>query len=129
MSSAADNFSYTFPAHSLTLVEFQRGKVFSVASLPPAPPTASLSADPQEGKAPLSVSFDGSKSTAIDAAQILEYRWNFGDGATAMGIATTHTYAKAGTYTVTLSVTDSRGLSAMASTTIKVSKAKTARRR
>ncbi len=129
VSSVADTFSYTFPAHSLTLVEFQRGKVVSVASLPATPPTANLSATPREGKAPLSVTFDGSTSTAVDPAQILEYRWNFGDGSTATGITTSHTYTKAGTYTVTLSVTDSQGLSAVASTTIKVSKTRIARRR
>jgi len=36
--------------------------------------------------------------------------WNFGDTETAEGINVTHTYAAAGTYTVTLNVTDNLGL-------------------
>jgi PKD repeat protein len=43
---------------------------------------------------------------------IVEYAWNFGDGglATSVDSTATHTYAKAGTYTITLVVTDNDGL-------------------
>ncbi|WP_256392294.1 PKD domain-containing protein [Natronoarchaeum rubrum] len=37
------------------------------------------------------------------------YEWAFGDGATATGETATHSYANDGTYTVTLTVTDSGG--------------------
>jgi PKD repeat protein len=39
----------------------------------------------------------------------LSYAWNFGDGVTSFMENPTHVYTKAGTYTVTLTVTDSRG--------------------
>ncbi len=51
-------------------------------------------------------------STSYDLdGQIVNYAWNFGDGATLSGASTvTHTYAVAGSYTVTLTVTDNDGL-------------------
>ena len=64
----------------------------------------------------VSITFDGSGST--DDGTIVEYAWNFGDG-TAMGVGAnaTHTYGAAGTYTVTLTVTDDGGLTDSAVTT------------
>ena len=52
----------------------------------------------------LVVSFDGSAST--DDFGIVDYAWAFGDGMTGSGMTATHTYAEAGTYSVTLTVTD-----------------------
>ncbi|WP_135302752.1 PKD domain-containing protein [Haloarcula amylovorans] len=49
------------------------------------------------------VQFDGRNSTASQSAT---YQWAFGDGATATGPAPTHAYGSAGTYDVTLTVTD-----------------------
>jgi PKD repeat protein len=42
----------------------------------------------------------------------VEYSWTLGDGQTATGSDPTHSYTKQGTYTVTLTVTDSDGLTA-----------------
>jgi PKD repeat protein len=50
----------------------------------------------------------------------LTYAWSFGDGGTASGVAVTHAYAGAGTYTVRLIVTDVRGLADTAFTTATV---------
>ena len=47
--------------------------------------------------------------------------WDFGDGNTSTELNPTHTYAEAGTYTVTLSLTDVCGNSASHSATISVS--------
>jgi glucose/arabinose dehydrogenase/PKD repeat protein len=76
------------------------------------PPTATISADPSSGPAPLSVTLDGSGSTDPDPTDtIANYEWTFGDGSPVVNTATpttSHTYA-AGNYTASLRVTDSRG--------------------
>ena len=65
-----------------------------------SPPVAQMSASPASGPAPLTVALiNGSKNAD-------EFRWDFGDGATAVtndvSQQATHEYTKAGTYTVTL---------------------------
>lgn len=53
--------------------------------------------------------FNGSQSTASDG-RIVRYVWTWGDGTVnTEGAIVTHRYSKAGTYTVTLTVTDNRG--------------------
>ena len=56
----------------------------------------------------LVVALDGSASTDPDGT-VAGYAWDFGDGTTGSGATTTHTYASAGTYTVSLTVTDNGG--------------------
>ncbi len=53
--------------------------------------------------------FDASASTASSGRTIAGYAWDFGDGATDTGVSPLHTYATSGSYTVTLTVTDSAG--------------------
>ena len=66
----------------------------------------------------LEVSFDGSGSS--DDGNITSYDWDFGDGATGEGEAPSHTYAEAGTYMVTLTVTDDGGKSTQTERPIEV---------
>lgn len=57
----------------------------------------------------LTASFDGTPSVDPDG-MLISYEWNWGDGETSLGGAMeSHTYAAAGTYAVTLTVTDDRG--------------------
>jgi PKD repeat protein len=56
----------------------------------------------------LKVNVDGSGSDDPDGT-IADYAWEFGDGDTASGATTSHTYATAGTYTIKLTVTDNDG--------------------
>ena len=46
---------------------------------------------------------------------IVDYAWNFGDGSRGSGERISHTYDKLGAYTVTLTVTNSRGITASTS--------------
>jgi glucose/arabinose dehydrogenase len=80
-------------------------------------PTASMTAIPTSGPAPLQVSFDGRASSDPDG-DALRYSWNFGDGSPkASGATTSHTYA-VGTFTASLTVKDGNGGSDTATTRI-----------
>jgi len=93
------------------------------AATPATPPTALLSSSSAAGPAPLTVSFDGSGSTAANGATITAYSWSFGDGASAAGASASHAFTSAGTYNTTLTVTDSKGLSNSTSTPVVVTAA------
>lgn len=83
-------------------------------------PTASFTASATVGFAPLLVSVDASGSTDPEGP-IASYGWDFGDGAFATGVNSSHTYTNAGNYTLTLTVTDANGLSGQSSQLITVS--------
>ena len=57
----------------------------------------------------LTTALDASASTASGGATVAQYAWTFGDGQTSTLPAPSHTYAAAGSYVVTLTVTDSLG--------------------
>jgi PKD domain/Glucose / Sorbosone dehydrogenase len=86
------------------------------------PPTASMTATPTSGAAPLTVTFDGRGSSDPDPGDHLTFSWDFnGDGV--FGDATiaccpTFTYTNPGSYSASLRVTDQSGEAATASTTI-----------
>ena len=97
-----------------------RGVMFTIVlapgdgELPPnAAPTANIATP---ACTLLECSFDGSGSSDPDVGDsVVSYDWDFGDGVTLSGDQVSHTYADAGTYTVTLTVTDTNA--ATASTT------------
>jgi large repetitive protein len=64
----------------------------------------------------LTCGFDASGSTGA----LTSYVWSFGDGTTASGLAPTHAYSTGGTYSATLTVTDSRGATASATRSVAV---------
>jgi chitodextrinase len=72
-------------------------------------PTASFSLAPSPATAGTPVGFDGSASRDPDGS-IASYAWSFGDGTSGAGIAPSHAYSAAGTYTITLTITDSGGV-------------------
>ncbi|RII85395.1 PKD domain-containing protein, partial [Clavibacter californiensis] len=68
-------------------------------------PTAAFTSTAKD----LTASFDGSTSADADGT-VASYAWAFGDGTTGTGKTVDHAYAKAGTYTASLTVTDDKGL-------------------
>lgn len=90
-----------------------------------AAPTASFTATPASGAAPLGVHVDASASTDADGT-VASYSWTFGDGSSATGVTADHTYTTAGSYTVTLTVTDDGAATDTATRTVTVSAASTA---
>lgn len=82
---------------------------------PNTAPTAVLTASPTSGPAPLTVNFSGAGSsdpdTAAPADTIASYSFTFGDGTSSTQTTPTvsHQYVNPGTYTASLTVTDSRG--------------------
>ncbi|HEV7657845.1 MAG TPA: phytase [Mycobacteriales bacterium] len=81
-------------------------RVVGLNQQPPAntPPTARFTSS----CAGLSCTLDGSGSSDAEGA-IASYHWDFGDGSTGSGVRPAHAYGAAGTYQVTLTVTDSAG--------------------
>lgn len=94
----------------------------AVATAEPTPtedpnlaPTAAIAAT----VADLTVTVDSAASTDADGT-IVEFLWSFGDGTTATEAATSHTYAAAGTFYVTLIVTDDAGATGSATSEVTV---------
>jgi PKD repeat protein len=65
-----------------------------------------------------SVFFDASTSTWNPTNPIEGFSWNFGDGETATGMTTTHSFDEPGTFLVTLTMTDVFGREASTTQTI-----------
>ena len=77
-------------------------------------PTAVIGPVADNLQAPQTVEFDGSASTDPDSIPqnthgIVSHAWDFGDGGTGAGVAPSHTYETGGTFSVSLTVTDSNG--------------------
>ncbi len=90
-------------------------------------PTASIKTipDPPDVAIGENITFDGTDSVVSGdcgaGGTIESYEWDFGDGNTDTGSIVTHSYSAGATYTVTLTVTDSNGKSAVTSVEVTVS--------
>ena len=74
------------------------------------PPNAKANG-PYAGTTGVAISFSSAGSSDPDGS-IAAYAWDFGDGASSTAANPSHSYASAGTYTVSLTVTDNGGASA-----------------
>ena len=77
-------------------------------------PVASFTVTPSTGTAPLGVHFDDT-STETDASW---WRWTFGDGTTSSAQNPDHTYTEPGSYTVSLTVTNTNGSDTVTRTSV-----------
>ena len=105
ITASGQGFVTTVPAQSITLFVLPGSGTEPPANQPPA---ASAAANPTSGTAPLAVSFNGTASADPDGS-IVSHAWTFGDGGSAAGATTSHTYQSAGSYTARLTVTDNQG--------------------
>jgi PKD repeat protein len=87
--------------------------------LPPADiPTAKFTITPTPVNLNVATIFDGSTSCGgqinngqcTSLSQVVSYNWDFGDGRTGTGKTTTHAFTTVGTFSVTLTVTNDRGV-------------------
>jgi PKD repeat protein len=123
-SGAAPTHAYAAPGpYTVTLtvtdssgVSASSSRQLTVLGLP----TAAISvatADPVAGSA---VAFSGAGSSEAGGS-IVSYSWSFGDGtAASSGVTPSHTYGQAGTYTVSLTVTDAAGTTGSATAPVTV---------
>ena len=77
---------------------------------------------PESPQAFQTASFNASTTTNAGAAcaSACTYSWNFGDGTSATGIATTHEFRTVGVFQVTLTVTDARGAATQSTRSVTV---------
>jgi chitodextrinase len=88
---------------------------------PGASPTARFAISPSPATVNLPVHVNASASTPAPGRQIVSYSWDFGDGsAKASGPQASHTYTRAGSYGITLVVTDDVGRTGVLTQTIQV---------
>jgi len=78
-----------------------------------APPVPLFTISPTAPVINQQINFNAVESTPAPGRRIVSYTWDFGDGgAPATGMQTSRAYARAGTYVVTLTVTDDAGRTA-----------------
>jgi len=111
--SDAENPTHTYTAPgtyevSLTVTnsDAQTDTVTHEVEVPAAKPTADFDYSPPAPNVRQTITFED-KSTAVDPATIETWAWDFGDDSTSTDQDPTHTYTTMGTYTVSLTVTDS----------------------
>ena len=100
----ADTYTWQFiPAGAGAFTDAGSG------SCHPAPAPVAKPGGPYGGEAGSPMRFDGSGSYDLQGDTPLVYAWDFGDSTTGLGAKPSHAYALDGTYTVALTITDSKG--------------------
>jgi PKD repeat protein len=124
-SSSSQNPSHTFagPGTFTANLTITDANGVSAAAAPlsvtvsPGPLVASATSSRSLGDAPVATTLTGSATGGVAP---YTYAWNLGDGTSSAASQAAHSYGSAGTYTATLTVTDSRGVSSQSTTHISV---------
>ena len=97
-------------------VSSDNGKIYAFHLNDVAPPTAAFDSTTNG----LVTSLEANITTV---GSLFQFSWNFGDGNTSTGRSVSHTYAKAGNYSVTLTISNPAGDSSSTSRHIEVAEA------
>ena len=120
---------YTLPGNYIATLSVtdDRGGVntasVDIRIIGPVAPVANFTIAPTAPAVGQNVTFNASSSTVGAGATITQYAWDFGDGSptvTSSSASTTKAFAVAGSYSVTLTITDSLGRQATRSSTVVV---------
>ena len=115
----AGTFSATLTVTDKSGAKGSRSKTVQVG--PGPTPTAAFVMSPTSPTTADNIVFNASTSSVSQPHQIVGYKWQFGDGnGTVTGMIVTHQYTQAGTYNVTMTVTDDAGNKDTASSSITV---------
>lgn len=107
--------SGTYPV-TLTVTDGQGASISSAQTV-----TVSLPVAPIAGFTFVTSNLDVDfTDTTTGGEGVMTYLWSFGDGQTSTAVSPSHTYATAGTYSVTLTVTDSLSVTSSRSSSINV---------
>jgi len=102
--SKAGNYTVSLKVTNAAGTNTKTIKNYITVKTAPQKPIAAFSAAPTSGKSPLKVQFTD-KSTGSPTL----WKWSFGDGTYSTQKNPAHTYSKAGKYTVSLTVKNTRG--------------------
>lgn len=125
---AATPVGSSFVANSTRNVEIHLIPLGVIAP-PAATPTAQFTFTPTAPTANTAVQFDATASCAgqssgggcsASSGSITSYAWDFGDGSAGSGKVGSHSYSVAGTFIVTLTVTNDRGVAASSTQAVSV---------
>jgi mono/diheme cytochrome c family protein len=103
--AAAGNFTVTLIVNDSTASSDPGVTSAAISGAPVNLAPMANAGGPYAGQPGQPVTFDGSGSSDPNG-DALTYAWDFGDGAMGSGATTTHSYAGAGTYTISLVVND-----------------------
>ena len=96
------------PDNTLNESNEDNNEVSKIITVVPNQPPVANAGDDVSVAVGETITFNASGSYDPDG-NITNYEWDFGDGTNATGMIVNHTYANAGVYTVTLTVTDNKG--------------------
>ncbi|MCK5827213.1 PKD domain-containing protein, partial [Candidatus Bipolaricaulota bacterium] len=107
LTTSSETFTATADDLNQITESSETNNVNSVLVTAAAIPLVAEAGGPYAGTTGSPISFSAAASTGT----ITTYVWSFGDGGSAQGVSTSHTYANPGTYTATLTVYGATGQS------------------